>query len=203
MTPSEEKRYVDYMSDIKNRVDFLRGFTAQVPPQIRAELYAVQLRKIVEGIVFSSLVANREKYAELHANFVNHWRIGKIVEAIKKFNKRYLPIPIQERPDNDGVVRWHYPTGPQFLSEEDLLRYYESASNIIHSPKPFAQKPTNRTVQFIDSMLTRINKVVLTLNCHQIHFDEDEVYLVHFTEPNRTEPVIYRFEKLPIRKSAG
>src|SRR4051812_28295584 len=136
MTPEEEKRYVDYMTDIKNRIDFLQNTQLQMPAQVVAEIYALQLRKIVEGVVFSSLTANREKYSELHANFARHWRIRPIIKSIKTFNNEYLPIPVLEI-ERDGQPAWDYPKGAQFFTEDNLIEIYDDSSAIIHSEKPF------------------------------------------------------------------
>ena len=42
------------------------------------ELMLLQLRMSLELIAFSSLTANKHKYAAVHAGFETHWRAAKI-----------------------------------------------------------------------------------------------------------------------------
>lgn len=197
MTPAEEKRYVNYMADINHRINFLRAFDLNsVPKQIAVELFALQFRKIVEMIVFSSLVANRERYAALHDDFVSHWKISEIIRRIKAINKDYLPIPVEETEKN-GEKYWDYPSGKQFFSEQELISIYKESGGILHSRKPFSEKRPD-IEQFISRANDRISKFVRTLNCHQVHpLNDKEVFIVHIEEEEKPNPVIYRFKALP------
>jgi len=196
MTPAEEKRYVNYMTDIKHRIDFLCAFDLNsLPTQIAVELLALQFRKIVEMIVFSSLVANRERYAALHDDFVSHWKITEIIRRIKAINKDYLPIPVKEIEKN-GERLWDYPSGKQYFSEQDLVSIYRESGGILHPRKPFTEKSPN-VQQFLKRANARISKFVQTLNCHQVHpLNDKEVFLVHMEEEGKPNPVIYRFKAI-------
>lgn len=184
------------MTDIKHRIDFLQSFKFQlVPKQVAVELYALQLRKIVELVIFSSLIINRKRYTEAHKGFDKHWRIAQIIKNIKRQNSNYLPIPIKESYRGDQRY-WDYPTGSQFFSESDLITIYEDSSVILHTRNPFADIVYN-----IDGYLHKVHRwigqIVMTLNCHKIlPPDSDEFYMIHMLEDGKQAPTIYGFKTI-------
>lgn len=195
MTPKEEQKYINYMTDIKNRINFLSAYDfTSIPKQITVEIIAIQFRKIVEMIIFSSLVANKEKYNAIHCDFAKHWRIKDIIKKIKGFNKDYLPIPVKEIEGDNGEKLWDYPSGTAYFTESELVEIYNESGGILHSYKPFQSNKVNID-RFLSKVSGRKDKFISTLNCHQVHpLNDKEVFIVHMSEDNRDSPVIYRFE---------
>jgi len=185
------------MTDVKHRINFLKSFDLNsMPKQVAVELIALQFRKIVEMVVFSSLVANRDRYSAMHKDFASHWKIKDIIRRIKAVNKDFLPIPVNEI-ERSGERLWDYPSGKDYFSEQELVEIYQESGGILHSHKPFTAKRPD-----IDKYLTkvsrRIDKFIRTLNCHQVHpLNEREVFIVHMEEENSPNPVIYRFKAFP------
>ena len=196
MAAKDEIIYVNYMTEVKNRIDFLQRFDFSVfPKQVAVELIALQLRKLAEMLIFASLVVNRQQYAEMHSDFKKHWRIKEIIKRIKQINQNYLPTPIKQI-EKDGKPFWEYPTGPQFFTESDLVEIYEESSGIIHSYRPFSES-TADVDAFLEKVNGRLAKMVLTLNHHKIHPPSgDDYFVIHMLEEGHEGPVIYGFRNL-------
>src|ERR1017187_10048708 len=58
-----------------------------------AELIFVQFRKVLEGIAFATLSANKEKYSEVHANFSKHWRAKDMLKVLDGVNRNFYSVP--------------------------------------------------------------------------------------------------------------
>lgn len=190
----QELRYVNYMTEIKLRIDFLQSQQLSTfPKQVGAELIAVQLRKIVEMILFSSLLVNRSEYEAAHKDAAKHWRIKEIIANIKRLNPNYLPIPITEF-IRDGQKYWDYPMGEQFFSEDDLVAMYQDSSQIIHSYMPFVERSADIDV-FLSKVNARIAKIIRTLNGHKILPPSgDDFFVLHMLEEGRPAPTVYTFK---------
>lgn len=197
MTGEEQQKYVDLMSEIKNRIDFLTSFRANLPSPVLAELVAVQIRKAIEGVVFSSLISNVETYSEIYRDFAEHWKIGRICERIKKGNPDYLPIPVRERQVSAQEFELDHLSGPEYFTEADLLAMYQACSEIIHRPNPY-KVASHSPAMFLQNAPAFTKKMIATLNSHQVHpFNDREIYLVHMFEPGRPGPTIYPFAAFP------
>src|SRR5262245_30818160 len=90
-SPDPTRLYVDCMQGIRRRVTYVKWLINDKPlgdeahgKLLRTELNFVQFRKILELIAFSTLTANKEKYAEAHANFSTHWKAVRMLEAVEK-----------------------------------------------------------------------------------------------------------------------
>ena len=184
-------KYTLLMSRVKRRIDFLSNdWPPRVPKIIGAEIAAVQLRKLCEMVVFSSLVVNKTKYAELHVNYARHWRIKNIMEEIAAFHPHYFPIPAV---DVDGHIQ--HLSGPQYLDESELIEIYNDASGILHADRPYAgdSEPID---QFMSTVQPRVSKFRNLLNKHVTHpFSEMHLhmFIVHMTEHGKNSPTVYQF----------
>ncbi|HRX44350.1 MAG TPA: hypothetical protein P5059_03835, partial [Candidatus Dojkabacteria bacterium] len=73
MNNKEINKYIDYLKDIKIRVDFTHKLLTQnikkQPLVLVAENASLQIRIILELIALSSIVANKEEYSKLRKSF--------------------------------------------------------------------------------------------------------------------------------------
>ena len=85
--PPAVEIYLSLMEDVKRRIALVRRFAARTLT-LGAEVFdyecvSLQLRKILELIAFSSLCANRDAYASVHANVHEHWRAVDMLDALR------------------------------------------------------------------------------------------------------------------------
>ena len=68
----------------------------QTPNQdlVSTETIFLQMRKVCELIAFGSLIANKAVYSQLHDTFAEDWRLGRIVEKLRKVNPDFFPVPV-------------------------------------------------------------------------------------------------------------
>jgi len=96
--------YCDCMGVIRDRMNAVSAIMAGqihigVPGHAclkdqTAELIFVQFRKVLEGIAFASLSANKDKYSEVHANFLRHWRAKDMLAVMDTINPNFYPMPL-------------------------------------------------------------------------------------------------------------
>ena len=61
-----------------------------MPPFMKIETIALQIRKIIESIALASLVANEPLYKEEAEKFKKFWKMEKIFEYIEETESRLL-----------------------------------------------------------------------------------------------------------------
>lgn len=114
----------------------------------------MQVRLIVELIVFSALTAERDHYARQSAvknkkrDYRKEWRAKSILELLNELNPNFLPQAAGD-PEKRGEGIYHVPygdIGPKV--HEDLVSVYDNASDFAHVTNPFdpdiQEKATNR-----------------------------------------------------------
>ena len=73
-------KYCECMEEIKQRITIVESFIGGVTLGQNTydyEVVSLNLRKILELIAFSSLVANKEAYSKAHKEYLHHWRGGR------------------------------------------------------------------------------------------------------------------------------
>jgi hypothetical protein len=100
LSDDEIKLYCDLMEEVKKRTSEIKGcFDGRVNNLYQAttiECAALQLRKILELIALSSLVAHKKEYAKQYPKFASNWHAERILRDIEKINKDFYPRPIKE-----------------------------------------------------------------------------------------------------------
>ena len=107
-------------------------------PATNIELVYLQLRKILELIALSSLVANKEEYAKIETEFATEWRAKKILKKIKDINPDYYPAPSHQikDPKTNGFTLEPITSG--YLTEDNFIELYSLSSNLVHARNPFS-----------------------------------------------------------------
>lgn len=80
--------YATNMLEIKIRLEAIRtllsGTVINLNALIALESAALQLRKILELIIFSSLIANKEEYQKAYSSYTDYRTIRGIMKDLKK-----------------------------------------------------------------------------------------------------------------------
>jgi hypothetical protein len=59
---------------------------------VSTETIFLQMRKVCELIAFGSLIANRELYSQHYETFAEDWRLGRVVDKLRKVNPAPLAV---------------------------------------------------------------------------------------------------------------
>lgn len=141
MTP-ETVVYCNCMKKIRERIELVWSVVnAKITTGwllFDTELVFIQFRKILELIAFSSLTANKDKYALAHAKFSEHWRAKRMLEEVEKLNPDYYPVPLAA-PEMLPNGRKHLtPLSDGFLTKPEFEFLYDKSSEILHERNPFS-----------------------------------------------------------------
>jgi hypothetical protein len=181
--------YCNYLEDIKSRIELVRGIVKQevTLPQFSREDFltdfvAVQIRKSLEAIAFSSLIANKESYAAQYKNFSSHWNSKLLFKDLKRLNPYFYPRPLgpTEKPDERGVLNIKRIVGG-YLSEEDFIFLYDKCGKLLHAPNPYSSREKIDLKLPISGWVERIYNL---LNIHQVQLvDESTTFIVYLDHP--------------------
>ncbi len=141
MDQSQDK-YRAVLIEIKRRtavVDaFLAGATHALYLPTTVESICLQIRKILELIAFSSLIANKDIYSAQHKKFAEHWNARLVLQDLERVNPDFYPNPIIIKPSSaPGIVSdWTNRQG-DFLTKEQFIKVYEKCGGLLHAENPY------------------------------------------------------------------
>ena len=117
-------QYSDLMEDIKLKVEAIQRLMEMpgIINQTRVETACLQLRMVLELIVFSSLVSNKDAWQKSQDELRRAWNIKKIMGDLSAIHSRYYPEPKGKPGD--------------YLTEERLVTVYDQLNKIIHAENP-------------------------------------------------------------------
>lgn len=189
--------YAQQMREIKRRtevIDFFlhKGGHALYQPTT-IESICLQFRKILELIAFSSLIANKDRYAAVHANFVSHWNAELLLKDLARVNSDFYPIPIKEKPSTTpGVVNELADITDGYMTQADFVHIYKKCGGMLHASNPYGSKTGYH--YFEKSIPEWRSKVIRLLNCHKVHlYGETGFWLLHMQEVGDNEVHYYQF----------
>ena len=131
-------QYSNLMEEIKLKVEAIQRVMEMpgIINQTRVETACLQLRMVLELIVFSSLVSNKDAWQKSQDELRRAWNIKKIMGDLRGIHSRYYPEPKRKRGD--------------FLTEERLVTVYDQLNKIIHAENPMGAQVDLR--HYMESM---------------------------------------------------
>ena len=150
------QQYSELMQQIMLKAEAIEGLMNMpgIINQTRVESVCLQLRMILELIMFSSLVSNKDAWRESQEELRKAWNVKKIMKDLKAIHAGYYPQP-------KGNV-------PDFLTQDRLVSVYDQLNRIIHAENPLGLGVNLRRciesipkwLKWIDNLLTE-HKVFL------------------------------------------
>ena len=118
------RQYSDLMEDIKLKVEAIQRLLEMpgIINQTRVESVCLQLRMVLELIIFGSLVSNKDAWRKSQDDLRKAWNIKKILKDLRAIHRKYYPEP-------QGKVG-------DFLTENRLVTVYDQLNKIIHAENP-------------------------------------------------------------------
>ena len=171
-------QYCTLMEEVKSKVASINQLM-EVPEltiRTRVESVSLQLRMLLELLVFSSLVSNQDVWRKSKKELRSSQNISKRVRELKRLHPHFYPRPLDLRGSNSGQEPSDRTEG--FLSEDRLIEVYGQLGNILHAENPMGEETDLR--YFIDSVPGWVSEVVNLLECHKVYLYHrpDEFYLI-------------------------
>jgi hypothetical protein len=177
---TDPQMYCNCMEEVKQRLllvesvgerSFSTGF-----PEFDAEFAFLQIRKSLEVIAFSSLIAHRDLYSAAHANFAQHWKAQKLLEAIEKLNPVFYPVPMSDPVLRADGTKHLVPRRDGFLTRDEFVVLYDNCSEFLHTRNPFTTKePVVRMPYSCKQWVSRIREL---LALHLVHLPNGNKWIV-------------------------
>ena len=171
-------QYCDLMEDVKSRVESINQLMEMpgITIRTRVESICLQLRMLLELIVFSSLVSNKDIWQKSQKELQSSQDISKKLRELKRRHPNFYPRPV----DLDGSIPGEEPVHRTegFLSEDKLIEVYGRLGNILHAENPLGKETDYRF--FIDSVTGWLSEVMNLLECHKVYLYHrpEEFYLI-------------------------
>ena len=148
------EQYSELMEQIKLKVEAIEALM-QIPGiinQTRVQSACLQLRMILELIMFSSLVSNKDVWRKSQDELRKAWNVKRIMKELEAVHSRYYPEPRGEVPD--------------FLTQKRLVSVYNELNRTIHAENPLGPGVDLR--RFIESIPKWLRWIVNLLTEHKV-----------------------------------
>ncbi len=147
-------QYSDLMEEIKLKVDAIQRLMEMsgIINQTRLESACLQLRIVLELIIFSSLVSNKDAWRKSRDELRKAWNIKKIMRDLRGIHARYYPEPKEKVGD--------------VLTEDRLITIYDQLNKIIHAENPLGIGVNLR--HYMESVPKWLNWIMGLLTEHKV-----------------------------------
>lgn len=149
--------YCNCMEDVKRRLAVVRaigsGHSLLGREDFDGEVAGLHLRKSLELIAFSSLVAHKDAYAQAHEDFSSHWSAKRLLSKMEKIHPDFYPKPVAFSQSDSRGVKQLVDVNEGFLSREEFVFLYDKCSEVLHTWNPFRSKPCQWLVERAQPLL--------------------------------------------------
>lgn len=165
------------MWECRYRLETLRDFTSGKTHctylQTTIESEALQLRKLLELIAFSSLVSYQEAYRSVRSDIGKDWHAARILRKIESINPEFYPVPI------DGFNRqdWNR-VRSGYLTRKQFERLYDKCGAMLHSQNPFSKGKSS--LAFHQKVPEYLGRIETLLSEHLVELAESRelIYVI-------------------------
>lgn len=127
------------------------------------ESIAIQYRKIIELIAFSTIIANEDIYKSLRPSYAKDWNARLIFQDIERVNPNFYPTPIsefigKENSDEPIIIAEHI---DGFLTKSMAIKLYQKCSAFLHAENRYS-KPLNleEWIKYFKAKHYELNKLL-------------------------------------------
>jgi hypothetical protein len=196
------QKYCHLMEEVKRRMNVIDSFISgdghafYQPTTI--ESVSLQLRKILELLAMGSLVANKESYSKMYADFAKSWNAEFLMKDLERVNLNFYPRPVIEIPSNTPGVKRDLKDRPiDYMTKTEFVKIYKKCGAIMHSGNPYGSKVDYKYYE--NNLPSWIEQIVNLLVCHQIQLVNSRIfYLIHMYEERDGKVHFYKFEPIAV-----
>ncbi|EAA3623728.1 hypothetical protein CP709_00765 [Salmonella enterica] len=192
MNSRKRQKYLKLMFECRKRIETLHdlasGEFGGVYLQVLIETEALQLRKLLELIAFSSLISHEAAYRTVTQNIDGVWKAKRIMCELGKINQNFYPLPVSEI-TNDG---WKKLKGG-YLTKKQFIALYDECSTHIHVRNPY--RVSENSLAFHKKVPAYLSRIESLLSRHIVSLVDDMellfVEVPHFEDS--TSPIRIRY----------
>lgn len=175
----EQVKYCECMEQILHRVGLVINYIDKGETlgnqAFDYELIALNFRKILELIAFSSLVAHQEAYKESYKNAQKDWSAEKILSKIEDLNPDFYPQPRKRIIQSDGTNHLDF-VERDFLTRKEFKRLYKKCGEVLHVKNILLN---DQSYDFLLSPKEWLEKITALLDNHIVNIlGTDEFWFV-------------------------
>ena len=195
------RQYCELMSGIRDRVKSVSQLMALpvIADETRVESISLQLRKILELIVFSSLVSNKDVWQRSQKELQSSQNIHRKIRELRHLHPDFYPKPIDLQANASGEEPPILADG--FLGEDDLIHVYGQLGNILHADNPLGKETDYG--YFLKAVQGWLEQVKRLLECHKVHLyhHPNRFYIIKMFGDVDGKLMCIRFETTPDGKA--
>ncbi len=172
------EQYCDLMEDVKSRIVSIIQLMEMpgITNRTRVESVSLQLRMLLELVVFSSLVSNKDVWQKSQKELQSSQNISRKLSELKRLHPDFYPKPVDldvSTPGEEPVER-----AEGFLGQDKFIEVYGRLGGILHAENPLGREIDYR--YYMDSIPEWIAQVQDLLDCHKVYLyhHPEEFYLV-------------------------
>jgi hypothetical protein len=182
-------QYALYMEEIKRRTDVVarlmklhaagHSMTGYIETDI--DTVYLQVRKIIELVMFACIVANKPAGLALNKLLRKGYEIEKIKSELRRFNLQFFPVPkLEDGTDAGGIRRVKDLTKDvrAFMEESEIFQAYGVAGNFLHSKREYQYGGDEAKIKILQRGFDCINQLVALLNHHWTRLAADAFFAV-------------------------
>lgn len=187
------------MEEIKRRLEVIQVFDHKkcTTPysETTIETMCLQLRKILELIALSSLVANKKEFSKFNQEFHRMWNAKLILRDIERINPDFYPIPLVEKESTEPGISVDITRLKEgFLTRKEFPKVYEKCGSLMHASNPFSSGADYS--YYSKNIPIWVNKIIKLLNSHYIRLIHSKnTYIVHMKSQN--DGRVYAYTTVP------
>lgn len=185
---SASKRYALYMHEIRSRMKLIgkvgeslqgrRPFTGDAATDV--ELCFLNFRKILELIMYASVLAHETAGAEVSKRIANReWNARRIFNYLEQINPHFYPAPIKKL-DRETEPPRTVRLLDGFLEKEQFLNLYDKrCGQILHASRDYVIHEPYQPP--IDEIREWFDRIWMLLGHHWIQLSDDLCFAVILT----------------------
>lgn len=174
MNSKKRNKYLKLMFECRKRIETLHalasGQSGGLYLQVLIETEALQLRKLLELIAFSSLISHEIAYRTVTQNIDGVWKAKRIMSELEKINPNFYPLPVSEI-TNDG---WRKLKGG-YLTKKQFVALYDECSTHIHVRNPYRVR--ENSLAFHGKVPSYLSRIESLLSKHIVSLVDDREIL--------------------------
>lgn len=159
------------------------------------EMVALNLRKILELIAFSSIMSNLAEYKKAYEDAHRHWNAERIMRDVEKVNPNFYPVSAKIEQQDSGVKRV-VESEEDCLSKKEFVKLYKICGSTLHIPNSIQGK---KTVNFVHQPGVWLMKIHNLLSTHYTTLlQSGHMWLIVLTHSEDGKAHGYPAEPVPI-----
>lgn len=182
-------KYALYMEEIKKRTDVVsrlitmhkagQSMTGYIETDI--DTVYLQIRKIIELVMFACIVANKYAGLALNKTLRKGYEIQKIKSELQRFNLQFFPVPkLEDGKDSKGIRKVKDLSHDilTFMTETEIFKAYGKAGNYLHSQRDYQYGGEEAKLKILERGFENVNQLVALLNHHWTKISKDSFFAV-------------------------